>query len=160
MFKIQCQIIKPITKIGLMQFTKKSRRYMDKTSKKFTHTIKVHYTQINNRQRLAETIRENFGLGCFNVLFYNYYQRNKSFSKRFECIGKSCKHYKAGKCKVFIRHRKGWSCLANPKFRPNWCVRARLRIIPLYENELHNRDFRISWDKKRDYMRYFFFWKN
>lgn len=127
-----------------------------------SHSIKVHGSMISNKQKLAKVIRDHFGFGKFSIMFFNRWCKSKRYNPNFKCMyqrGKKC-NYKS-KCRIYSRHKKGWSCKANRKFQPNWSIRARVEIFP-YLDFNSNVDFKFKFDKK-DMKMYFFrnsFWND
>ena len=158
--KIQVQKLKKIKHESYRNMPYAFRKMSDGLSKKFSHVISVEVTDIDNKDKLAYVIRKHFGFGKFNVLFYNLYTKSSNYNPRFKCLvqrGKECSV--KDKCKLWKRHQKGWACMKNRKFRPNWSRRARLTIFP---RDLYGDiDFGYKWDRKGDLMYYFrkWFWK-
>lgn len=158
--KIQVQYIKPIREESWLNIPKQFQKKSDGFTKTFSHTIWVETVDISNKEKLAFVIRKHFGFGRFNVLFYNRLCKSRFYNPNFTCLvqkGKLCK-YKF-KCSVWVRHKKGYQCYMNRKFRPNWDKRAGLTITPL--DTFFDKDYTFKWHNHSDKMFYFskWFWK-
>lgn len=128
--------------------------------KPFLRSIRVKYKDINNRKKLAHVIRTHYGFGRFNILFWNPLRKNKKYNPEFECLQDSCEHKMSGKCKIYHKHKKGWSCIKNPKINGNWQVRARILIKPRTDQLLNlgGKDYTYTWYLERDQMNKMKFW--
>jgi hypothetical protein len=163
MIKIQAQRLVKIKPTSLANLPKQWIKMSDGYSKKFTHTIWVKVSDVSNKERLAWVVRKHFGFGKFNILFYNRLSKSSNFNPNFRCLfqrNKDCKYKEQNRCTIFNRHRKGWACKVNRRFRPNWNARARITIVP---NDLFSDvDFRYIWERGQDKMHYFrkWFWRD
>lgn len=171
--RIQVQYIKPITRAGYYNMPSYFHKKSDGLSKKFSSVIKVKVDDIDTRARLVFVITKWFGVGTFNILFFNIWNRNKKYNPNFKCKMDRCPVLEIGKCnnKRFYnlwkdkggmingKRAKGWSCRMNPKFKPRMCKRARITIYPTYSNT--DIDFKFRWHDAHDLMYRFsrWFWK-
>lgn len=159
--KIQTQCIRPIKPDSYKNLPKEFIRKSDGLSKKFSHTIRINVNDISTRKKLAFVIRKHFGFGTFNILFYNKYQKSSNYNPKFRCLLKRKRHCdKKNECNIWKRHKKGWQCKKNRRYRPNWSKRAKI-TIKLASDIYGGDDFIFIWHKRQDLMHYFsrFFWR-
>lgn len=161
--KIQAQKLIKIKPESMANLPTYWRKMSDGYSKKFTHVIKVDVKDINTKQGLIWTIRKHYGMGWFNILFYNRLCKSSNYNPAFRCLvqrKRDCKYKDDGRCTIWQRHKKGWTCKANRRFRPNWNCRASVIIVP--NDMFSDIDYKFKWIKAKDKMRYFskWFWKD
>lgn len=157
--KIMAQEIKPMQPEAIYSMPSYWKRQCDFLAKPFLGSVWVDAKDIQNRDMLSFVVRKWFGFGEFNLYFWNRYQKNSEFNPKFKCLvqrGKPCN--RQHKCRIWKRHKRGWSCLHNPKWKPNWSKRAKLKIIP--GDYLGEIDFEYIWNKRFDKMHYFWFWRD
>jgi len=155
--KIQVQYIKSIRQNSWKNIPQQFHKMSDGLTKKFSHTIKVNVEDISNKDKLAFVLRKHFGFHTMNILFYNRYCKSSNYNPNFVCLvqrGKECKY--KDKCRVWKRHRKGFSCKHNRRIRPNWSKRAKITIYP--KETYSDLDYEYKWDKRSDKMFYFKKW--
>ena len=142
--KIQCQKFSYMKFHSYIQWNRYLRPHVDRITKKFTKVIRVHTNYLGTKDDLANTIRKNFGLGTFNVLFYSRYQKNKKFNPNFNCKI----------CRIKPRYKKGMSCKHNRRYRPNWSPRATIEIKQIKTRKGDDFKYKFLMNK----MYYFWFW--
>lgn len=82
---------------------------------------------INTPEKLATQIRLLAGFGHF-MFGINADHDNKRYSNTFICLKSSCPFF--SKCKIFNRHKQGWSCKMNPKKRRQFLQYCEIEIMP------------------------------
>lgn len=158
MVKIQCQLVLPIRKDSWNNLPDYFQKMSDGYTKRFLPTIRVMTDDISNIEKLAFVVRKYYGFGQFNVLFYNVHCTNRFYNPDFVCfVQKGRKCDKQSVCNIWTRHKKGFQCKKNRKFRPNWSKRASIEILP--DNYLKDKDYKFVWNRHFDRMHYFWFWQ-
>jgi len=148
--KIQCQQIMPMKYRSYMQWNRYLRHHIDRTTKKFTKAIRVDVNSIEDRECLSKVIKENFGYGTFNVMFWSRYVKNKKFKYNFKCKGNLCPYLK--NCRIKNKKKDGINCKTNSRFIPNWSPRATIII------KKSNNKKGYTYDYTMNKMYYFWFW--
>lgn len=118
-------------------------------------TIRINVNTEGDKDTIAARIYEHFGLGEYNIAFWNFYKKNKKFSRTHECKKTSCKYYLNRKCRIWSRYQTGWKCKDNPSHRPNWDVYARVTIYAADTD----RGYSYKWHNKPNKMGRFWWWK-
>jgi hypothetical protein len=152
--KIRVQKYRLINKYALQNLPRRLQAKWDKTAKVLQPgSIVANPSEISNEQLLAGVIFRKYGYGTFNVLFFNYWNLNKHYSRRHKCKQKTCKWH--NKCTKQYKYKKGQICKDNPKFRPAWSPRIRIIISPA--DNIQGFNFKT----KNSKMYYFrkWFWK-
>lgn len=157
--KLEFQKVKPIRPESWLNLPKQFRKKSDGLSKSFKLRIWVDVKDIDTKEKLAFVTRKYVGFGeKINILGWSKLRKNRFYNPRFKCYlkrNKECKFEK--KCKLKSIHKKGWSCLANRKYNPNWVKRATVRIMP--GDFLSEKDYIFKFDKRSLKMHYYWFWK-
>ena len=119
---------------------------------------KIHYSEIDDEEKLAGYIFNRFGCGRYNFVMLDRYIRSKKYDPNFICsetMRTRCKYLKSGKCgrNVF---KVGQSCKHNKRIVTAWAIKARVEIYPALEE---GYDFDYKYEDGMLKMGSYFFWK-
>ena len=161
--KIQVWKVKPINENSWKNIPQCFHKMSDGLTKTPMHVITVKVVDISNKDKLAYVIRKHYGFGRFMIMFWNRWNKSSNYNPNFKCLeqqGKECLFKTNGKCKIWKRHKKGWTCKKNRKISPNWSKRCELTIYP--KNTYTEYDYDYKWNKREDKMFYFrkWFWQD
>lgn len=162
--KLRTFKIEPMENHHIIRWRKDLWKHLDCTLKIPLSSIRVNCTDISNQQRLARVIRNNYGLGTFLILFFNYKCPSKKYKQGFICQPTTCPYKQDNRCHISDRWKRGWACKANPRHRPNWSPRAKIVIYPNQavinqygeDNSIHpDYHYKYLWSKMHYFRKWF-----
>lgn len=158
--KLQFQVVKPIRPESFRNIPKQFRKKSDGLAKHFKMRVWFNVEDIDTKEKLAWVTRKWIGFGKININGWSKLRLNKRFfNPDFVCYlqrKKECKF--EPKCRIKTLHKKGWSCLSNRRYNPNWIKRATVTIKPA--DLMGEIDYTYRFNKSSMKMHYYWFWKD